>query len=484
MWFNKTKYLLLFLLPILVSCSGLNNYYSKIETLMTKEKYDSAESLTFESKKVYGTKNELLYYLDLGLLEHLSKNYEKSNAVFEQAKQIYSQNYTKSISAGAFSLFSNDNIIPYYGNAYEMAYTNVFCALNYILQGQDNEAVVEARQADNLFKKINADTYGKDFYKDDPFIRYFMGIVYENAGYYNDAMISYKLALKNYDTKNENANNIYNLAVPPDLLYGLYNVYLKLGLSQEAETLRYNYNIPAKTLNKNYGEIIIINYNGLSPKKIDNVIEMSFYNAWPYFTAYQTTDEDAAKARQVISVVQAGFSDDYIKIAFPKYVRYDNEITSFCVEKVDFQTKQTVEINNSKSEEVSDIGTLLIKDLENKNAAVYSKTIARAVGRYVLAKVATDQVRQKEGRNDTFSVLTNAVLNIANSLIEKADKRSWRTLPETINMVRLSLPEGTHKLNIKFLDSSNNVVSTQQLTAQIIKGKKTFAVVKSFKINR
>ena len=183
MCFNKTNFLLLFLLPVFVSCSGLQSYYSKIETYMTKEKYESAQALTFESKKVYGTKNELLYYLDLGLLEHLSKNYEKSNVAFEQAKQIYSQNYTKSISAGTVSLFSNDNVIPYYGNAYEMAYTNIFCALNYILQNQNNEAVVEARQADNLFKKINADTYGKDFYKDDPFIRYFMFIVYENAGY-------------------------------------------------------------------------------------------------------------------------------------------------------------------------------------------------------------------------------------------------------------------------------------------------------------
>lgn len=484
MAFNKTKYLFLFLLPVFVSCSGLNNYYSKIETLMAKEKYDSAQSLTFESKKVYGTKNELLYYLDLGLLEHLSKNYEKSNAVFEQAKQIYSKNYTKSISAGAFSLFSNDNVIPYYGNAYEMAYTNVFCALNYILQGQDNEAVVEARQTDNLFKKINADTNGKDFYKDDPFIRYFMGIVYENAGYYNDAMISYKLALKNYDTKNENANNIYNLAIPSDLLYSLYNVYLKLGLSQEAETLRYNYNIPAKIQGKNSGELVIVDYNGLSPKKVDNIIEMSFYKAWPYFTAYQTTDEDSAKAHQVISVVQAGFSDDYIKIAFPKYVQYDNEITSFCVEQIDFQTKKIVEINNSKSQEVSDIGTLLIKDLERKNAAVYSKTIARAVGRYVLAKVATDQVRQKEGKNDTLSILTNAVLNIANSVLEKADKRSWRTLPETINMKRLSLPEGLHKLNIKFLNSHNNTVYTQQITANIVKNKKTFVIVNSFRSSK
>ena len=211
---------------------------------------------------------------------------------------------------------------------------------------------------------------------------------------------------------------------------------------------------------------------------------MAFYNAWPYFTSYQATNEVAAKAEQVVSVVRAGFANDYIKIAFPKYVRYENEISSFCVEKVDFQTKQLVEINNSKSQEVSDIGTLLIKDLERKNAAVYSKTIARAVGRYVLAKVATDQVRQKEGKNDTLSILTNAVLNITNSVLEKADKRSWRTLPETINMKRLSLPEGIYKLNIKFLDSYNNTVYTQQITANVVKNKKTFVIVNSFKSSR
>ena len=491
MCFNKAKYLLMFLLPVLVSCSGLNGYYSKMETFMEKENYASAQSLTSGSRKVYGNKNELLFYLDLGLLNHLSQNYEQSNAAFEQAKQVYSQNYTKSISAGTASLFANDNVIPYYGSPYEMAYTNVFCALNYILQGQDNEAVVEARQADNIFKKINADTYGKDFYKDDPFIRYFMGIVYENAGYYNDAMISYKLALKNYSVYNiqtkdyeQGNNNIYDLNAPSDLLYGLYNVYLKLGMSQDAEQLRQKYNISLKQKEANSGELIIVNYNGLSPKRTDNVVELSFYNAWPYFDAYQPTSEDEAKAQQVKSVVMAGFADDYIKVAFPKYVRYDNEIDSFCLEEINLQDKQTVEINNSKSEEVSDIGTLLIKDLERKNAAVYSKTIARAVGRYVLAKVATDQVKQQEKGNNTLSILTNAVLNIANSLIEKADKRSWRTLPETINMERLFLPEGTHTLNIKFMDSKQNTVYTQQITADIIKGKKTFIVVKSFKYSK
>ena len=154
MYFKKVKYLLFFLPVLVVSCSGLNNYYSKLETLMTKEKYSDAQSFVDNSKKAYGNKNQLLYYLDLGLTRHLSKNYAESNSAFEQAKQVYSQNYTESISAGVFSIFSNDTVIPYYGQPYEMAYASVFCALNYILQGYDNEAVVEARQIDNLFKKI------------------------------------------------------------------------------------------------------------------------------------------------------------------------------------------------------------------------------------------------------------------------------------------------------------------------------------------
>ena len=80
-----------------------------------------------------------------------------------------------------------------------------------------------------------------------------MGIVYENAGYYNDALISYKLALKNYATYNstnknyeKGNNNIYDLKAPSDLLYSLYDLTLKLGMKQEAEQLRQQYNIALK----------------------------------------------------------------------------------------------------------------------------------------------------------------------------------------------------------------------------------------------
>ena len=467
MYLNKIKYLL-FLLPfIFVSCSGVQSYYSKLETFMTKEKYVDAQALVDKSEKVYGKKNKLLYYLDLGLTLHLAKNYQQSNAAFEQAKQIYSINYTK---------ISNDNVIPYYGQPYEMAYANVFCALNYILQGQDNEAVVEARQADNLFKKIKADSNGKAYYKDDGFVRYFMGLVYENAGYYNDALISYKLALRNYTANTEEKY------VPDDLLYSLYTMYYKLGMSSEAEQLKLKF--PKVEFfqygqNKNSGEVIIVNYNGLSPKKVDNILEFSFYNAWPYFVSSAASSPEQEKVEQVFSAVRAGIANDFIKVAFPKYVRYENEIACFNVETI-LTDENSRNISNSYL--AADVASVMEGVLKSKNTAVYAKTIARSVARYVLTKVVSNQVRQQEKKGDhSLSILTNSIMNIASSFIEKADKRSWRTLPETINMARFALPAGDHKLKVNYMNYYNNVAVTEQIDVVVTPGKKTFVILKSFK---
>ena len=437
---------------------------------------EQAKNLISSSKKSYGTKNEFLYYVDLGLMQHISKNYSDSNNSFEQAKKIYNENYTKSISAGAFSLFANDNVIPYYGNPYEIAYVNVFCALNYILQEQNNEAVVEARQFDNLLKKQIVDSNNKAFYTDDPFVRYFMGIVYENAGYYNDAIISYKLALKAYNSN----RNVYSLPAPKDLIYSLYNLYTKLGFSQEATELKRQYQIIEQPKQENSGELIIVNYNGLSPRKVDDIIEMSFYRAWPYFASVKVESYEQEQAEKVRAAVRAGFSDDYIKIAFPRYERYNNQISSFVIEEVNFDKSTTS--SDYKSYKACDIGSLMISALQRENLAIYSKTIARAVGRYVLAKVVTNQIRQQESKNDhTFSILANSILNITNSLLEKSDKRSWRTLPEQINMSRIYLKEGIHTLNIKYLDSFGTNVYTEQIVVHIKQNEKTFVITKSFK---
>ena len=45
--------------------------------------------------------------------------------------------------------------------------------------------------------------------------------------------------------------------------------------------------------------------------------------------------------------------------------------------------------------------------------------------------------------------LGNIFANIYNIATEKADTRSWSTLPDSIHILRLNLSTGTHTLNIK-----------------------------------
>ncbi|MFA7073693.1 MAG: hypothetical protein WC234_00725 [Endomicrobiaceae bacterium] len=470
---NKFKYTVIVFL-LIASCASVQKYYNRLESFMLQDDHDSAETLATASKEAYGGKNELLYYLDVGMLNHLSQQYKESNSAFEEAKRIYDINYTKSISAGLFSLFSNDNMVPYYGKPYEMAYTNVFCALNYIMQGMNNESVVEARQTDNLFKKIQADSNGRAFYSDDGFIRYFMGIVYENAGYLNDALISYKMALKAYGNV-----KLYVVPVPEDLVNNLYTLYFNLGMDQEASELKNKYPYAKKTDSPHTGELIIINYNGLAPKKIENIMEISFYKALPYFNSVQITNEDQAKAQEVRTAVQAGIADDYIKVSFPKYYRYNNRISSFSLEETVAVSSNSITTVEIKGYNAVDIASLLEKNLNNEISLIYARTIARAVGRYVLTKAVSDNVK-KQSKNDSLGILTKSLLNIASGYMEKADIRSWRTLPANINMLRVKMSPGIHELTVNYLDNNSNVVNSEKISAAILENKKTFVILRSF----
>ena len=75
---------------------------------------------------------------------------------------------------------------------------NAFLALNYVEKGEPDEALVEARKVDEKLRVYAKEYDGKNTYKEDAFIRYLMGVLYESRGEINDAYISYKKAYETY----------------------------------------------------------------------------------------------------------------------------------------------------------------------------------------------------------------------------------------------------------------------------------------------
>ena len=90
-------------------------------------------------------------------------------------------------------------------------------ALNYTAAGHHEDALVEARKVDSKLNVINS-RYAddkKNVYKEDAFIRFLMGVLYEAEGEVNDAFISYRKAEEIY--RNDYAAN-YGVSAPSLLI--------------------------------------------------------------------------------------------------------------------------------------------------------------------------------------------------------------------------------------------------------------------------
>ena len=94
---------------------------------------------------------------------------------------------------------------------------------------------------------------------------------------------------------------------------------------------------------------------------------------------------------------------------------------------------------------VEDINRIAVKNLEDRKGRILAKAIARAVAK----QVAIHHIaRSSDSRNDQRTI--EAILNLVNILlVERADTRSWRTLPGRIYMTRMHVPAGEYTVELQ-----------------------------------
>ncbi|MCB4790365.1 MAG: hypothetical protein LHV68_00595 [Elusimicrobia bacterium] len=458
------------LVPVLLAgCATTTNYYDNLNKLLTQGKFSDAVALNEGSKDdIYGKKNALLYYLDRGMLLHYNGNYTESSLSFEKAKKYSEEYFTKSITTEASTLLISDNMRPYYGEDFEQALVRVFCAINYIFLNQEDDALVEARQVDQFLKTLKVNYGFKDVYTEDAFVRYLMGMLYENKGEINDAFISYRQALDAYKYYVKN----YGVSTPKELVYDALKTAKKLGFSDEIREIEQEYQLKQKDTASAGGELVVIHYNGLCPVKIDHFFEISFGKGWVYVENMDVKGEEEQQVEQARAIVNSIASDEQIRLAFPKYVRENYAVQNLGV--------KVTALNGLSSTGVmaEDIGAIAIKGLEDRINRIRAKTIARGVIKFVLAQKVTSKVKESSGEVSAWFAKT--LLKTVSAATEASDKRSWRSLPDKINLARISLPEGTHSVEVKFYDKSNNEVKNQVLNnIKIVKGKKTFVALRT-----
>ena len=102
---------------------------------------------------------------------------------------------------------------------------------------------------------------------------------------------------------------------------------------------------------------------------------------------------------------------------------------------------------SEKTRTISDISAMAVEQYN----AVYPEVLARAIVRRVVKKGTIYALKTVADVNETASVLMD-VAGVAWEATEKADTRCWSLLPDKIQVLRLELPEGTHRLELQSLD--------------------------------
>ena len=150
-------------LSALLSCAGSPDAYIHIDEDLRTGAYESA-LLRLDDEKgparktIYTSKNEILLYLDRGMVRHYAGMYADSSLDLQEAEWLIEDAFTKSLSQAAGSYILNDNVKDYSGEDYEDLYVNVFNSLNYYHNNDLEGALVEIRRLNEKLALL-ADKY-------------------------------------------------------------------------------------------------------------------------------------------------------------------------------------------------------------------------------------------------------------------------------------------------------------------------------------
>lgn len=463
----------LFFLFSLVGCASMGRVQIELENQMKLGQYDTAV-LTVESERegAYRGKDRLLYFLERGMLQHTLGQYVESNAAFEEAKRIGQELYTESVTGQGLSLMTNDYALAYAGENFERTLIHLFSAMNYQMLGESDSALVEVRQVGEYLKKLQIDTENENVYQEDAFARYLSALLYEGQGEFDSSLVDYKIAIDAYADYGSN----FSVPRPASLMPNAERVAGRLGSWATDDLRARGSDGQVREIPAGSGELIILHYNGLVPVKDQTKITIPFSEAWFLVAALQAATDDEAneqigRATTFVSAIQGV---DVISVAFPKYVD-----RSYSIALMEPRVAGATQIMGP--ELVEDIGAIAEKDLADRMARIYAKTVARAAIKYAIQKGVEMAAEQAGGDYGALlSAGTQIVGSIARYASEQADKRVWSTLPDKIYMTSMILPAGTHDVDVDFVNAQSAVVESQSIPqVDIAEGGRRFVILRT-----
>ncbi|TKB43376.1 hypothetical protein E8M12_15205 [Thalassotalea mangrovi] len=426
---------------MLVGCAGmqLSDMFSGYaqQMLPVRNHIDQGQLQQAQSTLIVRSKTENSYalsQLEAGRLAFLANDWSSSQKAFEQAYDyVKTTNEQAKIRISeslnqAGALLSNDNALPYVIPAYEQSMMHSYQAINYLMQGDREGALVEVRRAnivqENSLKQNQdkldearsdalqkADVPESSLYSSFPdmestladvksgfqnaYTFYLSGVLYEASNELNDAYIDYKRALEIYPDNPVLINDVQRLAQR---------------LSMQDDIVRFNQRYgeyqPKSLQSNGIGDVIVVIELGQIMPREDASINLP--------TSHR------GRLR-------------FYSLSLPSY----NHARQFTV-PAQVQLRQGEQVLTAEP---------LLELLPLAKFQLYEQ-MPGMVARQVLRIFAKEEIRQEAARSggDVGNILAS-LYNIAS---ERADTRSWLTLPQQIQVLRQPLGVGKQSIEVDY----------------------------------
>lgn len=412
---------------------------------------DAAIKLERSKGAAYQDVDRVMYWLNLGTLQHYAGEQESSTRSFVQAERTMRDLFTKSITQEVGRYLVNETLQDYPGEDYEKVLVYLYTALNGIEQGRWSDALVEVRRADELLKKVKVAREKEHevgtLYGQDAFILWLVGLLYEIEGSYGDAYLAFRDAHRTYESVY--AEN-FSVRAPEFLREDLIRSAELAGRLNQASEWRSRYGeLPGKKrLDDGGSEIVLICGLGEAPTKEEKTIH-------------------------------APLPDGYIvRIALPEMVARPSRFRGAVLR---------VGERSARSELVEPITGIAMTNHAHRLPAITARAVARAALKYAGTQLAGQTARAAAsggGGGDNgrlFQDLTKVVGNIFAFATEHADLRSWTTLPGEFHVARIWVPPGTHTVQVAVLDARGALrLLDRRWTVHLEPGQRRLLSVRAF----
>ena len=410
----------------LLSCSGYADKVAKLRGELAAGKPQIALA-TLEEERGGDDTPGLPYLMEKGTLLYLTGDSAGCQAAFAEAERLVEELYTRSLTREAARLIFNDTAQAYRGELFERVWIHYYRALDFLASGDTAAAAVEGRAAIEDLTRLSDTGPDEAKYRNDPFLQYFSGLLYELDGEVNDAWIAYREAERLYG-----AGDIYGVETPPSLVRDLLGAGERMGFHEEnLRVLERHPEQASRHPGEGEGELVLLVDTGLVPGKISQRLD------FPIYGDGDDGDDEAAWATAALAYDNWMYRESRdLELAYILSIALPAVAPSPPAPRLSWHVSGG---GAGTLDTAADLGALSRQCLADRYPAVMVRTVARALLKYW----AKEKTEEKHGKGMGFLV------DILGSVTEVADTRAWSTLPGHVHVARLVLPAGEHVVSVQ-----------------------------------